>query len=201
MKFLNLACGAVRPQSEEWINLDSLFQILPFGIPARTNLQNEPNYVEADLRNPLPLPSCEFDGILASHVFEHLTAISCREVVAQCHRCLKTGGVLLVSVPDASYHRQVYKRDVPANTKELFDETIPDSEPKRTFLEYALFFLDHRQVFCEDALWATLVNGGFDSNFVNRISPTETPGDPVLAKMHELLNRRKFSLVMTAQKT
>lgn len=201
MKFLNLACGAVRPQSEEWVNLDSLFQILPYGIPARTNLQNEPNYVEHDLRNQLPFPSHTFDGIMASHVFEHFTAIACREIVAQCHLTLKVGGVLLVSVPDASYHRQVYKRDVPANTFELFDETIPDSEPKRTFLEYALFFLDHRQVFCEDALWATLVNGGFDSNFVKRISATETPQDPALAKMHALLNRRKFSLVMTATKS
>lgn len=199
-KLLNLGCGAVRPPPP-WVNVDTLFQVLPWGTPERAQLQSEPNYVEADLRHPLPFASDHFDGALASHVFEHFDALALRGLVAECHRVLKPGGVLLVSVPDASYHRQAYPMDRPENALELFGETMPPNCLKRTFLEYALFFDDHRQVFCEDSLWATLVNGGFRPETIARLDARRAPeGDPVTAALHGALNRRKFSLVMMAGK-
>lgn len=202
MKLLNLACGATRP-GPPWVNLDMLHPELLTGTPERTNLDAEPNYIEHDLQKPLPFESGTFSGILASHLFEHFDAIECRELIAECHRVLAPGGILMVSVPDASYHRSVYDRDCKTNCLELFGETMPDSEAKQTFLEYALFFVVHRQVFTEDSLWATLVNGGFASAGIKRIDPVESTGlflDEPAAEMHSKLNRRMFSLVMVGTK-
>lgn len=197
MQILNLGCGAVRP-GEPFTNVDSLRQILHVGTPERAQLDSEPNYVEADLRDRLPFAHSQFNGVLASHVLEHFDAISGVSVLRECHRVLCPGGCLLVSVPDASYHRSVYPRDCKRNCMELFGEAMPQSEPKKTFLDYALFFSDHRMVFTEDSLWAILVQGGFQA--IRRISAMECAGekDSVMA-MFPYLNRRKFSLVMVAE--
>lgn len=197
MQILNLGCGAVRP-NPPFVNFDSLCQLLPSGTVERDQLNAESNYVEGDLRNPLPFASDYFDGILASHVLEHFDAISGTALLRECHRVLKTGGSLMVSVPDASYHRKVYAQDCKKNCLKLFGETIPESEPKQTFLEYALCFSDHRMVYAEDSLWAILVNSGFANNHVRK--DTGHLNNAQEATMHTQLNRQMFSLVIIATK-
>jgi hypothetical protein len=43
MKLLNLCCGSNRWPTEEWVNLDHLFQVLAEGTPERNNLLQEKN--------------------------------------------------------------------------------------------------------------------------------------------------------------
>lgn len=203
MTLLNLGAGATRP-GPPWINLDSLRTILHPGTPERAQLDREPNYVEYDLRGtgPWPFPANHFDGILASHLLEHFDVLEGTKLLKNCLNSLTENGLLMISVPDASYHRSVYDRDIRKNAYMLFGEPIPESSPQKTFLEYALFFMDHRTVYTEDSLWAMLVNAGFQSGNISRLDAKEQgwPGDKPLHHMHALLNRRMFSLVMVAIK-
>lgn len=203
MTLLNLGAGATRP-GPPWVNLDSLRSVLPEGTPERDQLNRESNYVDYDLRgpDPWPFPANHFDGILASHLLEHFDVLEGTKLLKNCLNSLTENGLLMISVPDASYHRSVYDRDTRKNAYKLFGEPMPEHAPQQTFLEYALFFIDHRTVYTEDSLWAMLVNAGFKSENVSRLDAKERdwPGDKPLHHMHALLNRRMFSLVMVAIK-
>lgn len=203
MTLLNLGAGATRP-GPPWVNLDSLWSVLPEGSIERNQLSKEPNYVDFDLRGGgrWPFPANHFDGILASHLLEHFDVLEGTKLLKECLYSLNENGLLMVSVPDASYHRSVYPRDNKKNAYKLFGEIIPEAEVKQTFLEYALFFTDHRTVYTEDSLWAILVNAGFKNENISRLDAAQRdwPGDKPIHHMHALLNRRMFSLVMVAIK-
>lgn len=214
MKILNLCAGANRIQSHDWVNLDYLFPVLPQGSPERNNLLAETNYVEHDvLSGPLPFGDGEFDSLMASHCFEHWTCGESEMVLEECHRILKPGGILLISVPDASYFRKVYDFDTVENAVELFGESIylPDGED--TFTGYALWCPGrHKAILTEDVVWHYLKRGGFDEIFRALYHESEgdkgfkfQPGMPVDVmdcwnRMKEHLNRLPFSLVMAGVK-
>lgn len=194
MKLLNLGCGATRPQSEGWTNLDCLRNVLRPGTPERTQLDSEPNYVEHELGVALPMPfrPNTFDGIVCCHVLEHFDCQLGVYVMMQCREVLKPGGILMVSVPDANYFRQVYNQDTPENAVELFGEPIYMGDNEPTFFGYALWNQYHKAILTQDALWCYFKRAGFDL-------PAQVDGE-ILGKLVSLLNRRKFSLEMIGQK-
>lgn len=61
-----------------------------------------------DLRRPLPLPDGSVEGISMEHVLEHLPADVGLSAVEQCHRLLRPGGVLRLSVPDFGRYARSY---------------------------------------------------------------------------------------------
>lgn len=202
MILLNLGAGATRP-GPPWVNLDSLRSCLYPDTPERNQLDSEPNYVDYDMLSdkPWPFPENHFDGILASHVLEHFDTINGTRLLKACFNMLVENGVLMVSVPDASYHRKVYPQDTRKNAYKLFGENIPANEPKGTFLEYALFFDQHLAVYAEDSLWCMFIHAGFRPENVYRADPNIIEnGDRPINYLHGLLNRRQFSLIMVGQK-
>lgn len=204
MRILNVGCGSIRPP-EPFINLDNLRTQLPPGTGARVALDQQKNYVEHDLFNDhLPFPQDLFDGVLLAHCLEHFRLQKGVKLLADCRRVLKPGGVLLVSVPDASYFRKVHPEDRNENWPRLFDTTDPKN-PIPTFMAAALFFEQHEVVFTEDGLWCCLVQSGFSPESVSRISSDwlleERTGEgDAFSLMAERLDRVKFSLVMRARK-
>lgn len=196
MKLLNIGCGATRP-TYPWVNLDSLKAVLPHGTPERTDLDREPNYVDHNLIEPMPFENDYFDGILASHVIEHFDCLQALSILKECHRILKYNGVLVISVPDASYFRKVNPQDCPENVPQLFGQPWPRGEQKKTFMDYALFFGEHKQVLSEDGLWCLMKNAGFDiidllNNYLGNMD--------VMTFIKDIMNRNKFSLEMVAVK-
>jgi len=202
MKILNVGAGSVRPQSPDWVNLDNLRTQLPPGSGARINLDAEPNYVEHDLsRYQMPFPDDHFDGILMAHCLEHFPAQKGVALMEDCRRMLKPEGVLLISVPDASYFRNVYDRDENKNWPELFDTTDPNNTIP-TFFKAALWFEQHDVILTEDALWAYFVRAGFQPDNLERHTTSFVFNDPhPLTSMLAKLDRWKFSLVMAATKS
>jgi predicted SAM-dependent methyltransferase len=200
MKILNVGAGGCRPQGEEWWNLDNLRTQLPPGSGARQQLDSEPRYVEHDLsRYQMPFNDDQFDGILLAHCLEHFPAQKGVALMEDCRRMLKPEGVLLVSVPDASYFRKVYDRDENKNWQELFDTTDPQN-PIPTFFRAALWFEQHDVILTEDALWGYFVRAGFDPRLVESVKEPVL-AETVLQKMHAQLDRLKFSLVMAGVKS
>ena len=61
-----------------------------------------------DLREPLPFPDEEWDGILLHHVLEHLPVRCVVPHLKECHRVLRPGGVLRVAVPDCGLAARLY---------------------------------------------------------------------------------------------
>lgn len=55
--------------------------------------------VQANVEEPLPFDDASFDAVVAGELFEHLRFPD--ELVAEIHRVLRSGGVLVGSVPNA----------------------------------------------------------------------------------------------------
>jgi len=197
MKLLNVGCGGQRPQDEHWWNTDNLQEQLAIGTSERTNLDAEPRYAECNLMTcPLPFDDGFFDGILLQHVLEHFDCHGAVDVLRKCQRVLKPGGLVLVSVPDAEYFLSVYHEDTKGNAVNLFGEPIHDDGFEK-FFDYALWRYDHKQIFTDNSMVATLVRSGFKH-------VTKTPQDgyqmDIYSEMEKQLSRRKFSLEMCAIK-
>ena len=187
MVILNLACSAYRPP-EPFINIDILKSQFPETTKEREQIDAEQNYIEHDLTKGIPFEDNSCDGIFLSHFVEHLDAQQAVRLIKECKRVLITGGVMVVSVPNASYFREVYPRDKNENWPELFEVT-DRANPIPTFMEAALFFEEHKQVLTEDSLWCILTMGGFDE--------TEIPDSEVKQILKNSIsdNRNKFSLI------
>lgn len=88
---VQLGCGEVIIPN--WINVD--LRVPKAFQPAAAHL------ILADVSLGLPLRDTSVDVIYASHVWEHLGPFEESEyLVKECHRVLRPGGVLRVSVPD-----------------------------------------------------------------------------------------------------
>lgn len=194
MKLLNVGCGGHRPQDEFWWNLDTLKQQLTPGSPEMENLLREPRYVECDiLKDRLPFPDQEFDGVLIQHVLEHFTCHDAVRVLDECRRVLINDGAIVVSVPDAEYFLSVYRDDTRDRAVELFGEPI--SEPEHdSFFSYALWHRDHRMLFTRASLKCTLLRAGF------RLYQRHDVHNDALVHISAQLNRIRFSLILCAVK-
>lgn len=86
--YLNLGSGPRGLDAPEWINIDGFKD---------QNVQ----YL-CDFSRSLPFKDETFDGIFCEHVFEHFTYDSGRNLMVECKRILKKGGVLRIVVPDGN---------------------------------------------------------------------------------------------------
>lgn len=207
MKLLNLGAGSVMPGTP-WINVDCLRSIHAEGTPERFQIDARCNYVECDIfKSPLPFEDMSISGCLLSHIIEHADAQEGLRLLQECYRVLVPGGVVLVSVPDASYFRKVYPEDRNENWEELFGQADPNN-PIPTFFEAALWFNEHKAILSEDALWAYFTRAGFTAwddatyrliqNGFMRLG-YENACETARVMIPEL-NRNKFSLTMLGVK-
>ncbi len=193
MKLLNLGCGGNRPQIEPWINIDNLHAIFPDPVNQveRQQLDAEKNYMNADLRNGLPFEDGEVDGILASHFLEHLDAQESLPFLKECKRVLKPGGVLRLSVPSPELFYKLSKEGCTDWGEKFPRPGIPEG---LTFMEFALFFNEHKQLVSMDALNCFL--------WVTQFSSWEekSANESLLPPLETIDNRQKFSLFVEAVK-
>lgn len=207
MKLLNVGCGGHRP-GPPWINLDTLKESLRPGTPEMENLLKEPNYIECNLlKQSIDFPDQTFDGILLQHVLEHFTCHETTEVLGKCRAVLRTGGLLVASVPNSDFFLQCYEEDTVANAVTLFGEPISESQYTR-FFDYALFHRDHKQILNPSSLLCLILRAGFkfeDSYIMHpyqhvyyssRFLPASEERDMICRQ----LNRPKFSTIVGAYK-
>lgn len=195
MNLLNVGCGSNRP-GPPWTNIDQLRSTLAIGTPERTQLDKEGNYTDFDISFGLPFPEDSFDGILCSHAVEHFDCHGAVKVLESCHRVLKPGGLLVVSVPDADYFLSVRDKDTPERAVELFGEPIHDKWQK-SFFDYALFHQQHKQVLTRGALECLIVKAGLRIFCEGYVVKPETEA---AAEIEKIMNRRQFSIEMYAVK-
>jgi predicted SAM-dependent methyltransferase len=83
---LNLGCGEVH--LEGWVNID---------------VESEKADLKHDLRKPIPCGDNTVDFIYSEHFIEHLTAREGVELLRECRRVLRPGGVVRVATPSLDY--------------------------------------------------------------------------------------------------
>lgn len=188
MKLLNLGCGSTRPAHQGWINIDNLHAIFPNpGCPERINMDGEPNYLNHDIREGLPFEDNKVTGIVASHLLEHLDCQEGVKLLRECKRVLKIDGVLRVSVPDP-------KRFYELTMANCIDWGEPNPHKDLSFMEWALFFHEHKQLITIDSLKCMFHVVGFSKYEEKQC------GESWIKGLQLLDNRPKFSLFMEAKK-
>lgn len=192
MRILNVGCGGNR-LPEPFINIDSLKSQFAEDSREYQQLSGEENYIDCDLTKGIPYPDNSVDGVLASHFLEHLDLQEAWKFVAECYRVIKPEGVMVASVPNTSYFREVNHLDTKAMSGKLFGEQMDAGNPHTSFFDCALFFDEHKQALTEDSLWAILRKGGFAD--ISK-SCTGNVADILLPT----LNRPVFSLTLWAIK-
>jgi SAM-dependent methyltransferase len=89
---LNVGCG--RRFHRAWVNVD----LVPM----------DGSVSKCDISKGLPFDDCHFDAVYHSHVLEHLAPDRGSELIAECFRVLKPGGVIRVVVPDLEQIAKLY---------------------------------------------------------------------------------------------
>ena len=85
-KYINIACGTVFIDTENWVNVD----FLPAGkCVRRTNLLQK-----------LPFSENSFDMVYSSHFIEHIPLYLVPNFIRQCYRILRPGGIIRLVTPD-----------------------------------------------------------------------------------------------------
>jgi SAM-dependent methyltransferase len=100
--YINLGCGPM--VKEGMINIDFFWE---------KNIDHG-----ADLRFPLKIDNEAVDGIICEHTLEHLTYNSDEQLISECYRILKPGGVFRVILPDVSLFINAFSNE----NKAWFDE-------------------------------------------------------------------------------
>ena len=96
LSYLNLGCGS--RYDDRWYNLDFV------GI--------EGHVIGYNLLTGIPFPDESFDVVYHSHVLEHFSKKQGIELIKECYRVLKKGGVLRIAVPDIERSVREYLKNL-----------------------------------------------------------------------------------------
>ena len=84
--YLNLGSGPRGLDRKDWINIDGF-------------IDKEVHFV-CDFTKRLPFADNTFDGIFCEHVLEHFDYTHGKQMMAECNRVLKKGGIVRIIVPN-----------------------------------------------------------------------------------------------------
>lgn len=109
-----------------------------------------------DLRRGIPFANNTADVIYHSHFLEHLTKEDAEMFLRECHRVLKKGGLMRITVPDLEFVLEMYKRGEGEKMLESY-----------FFIPYYYNFSGHKYMYDFDILKRKLEKIGF-SEIVKR---------------------------------
>ena len=121
--YLYLRYGKVlKKHSREKVDLLINFGCGPNLHPGWINIDKSTNkgVYYHDLRNPIPLCNNSVLHINAEHFLEHLEIFYAKKFLSECHRILKPGGTIRISVPDAERYIDAYYK----NNTEFFEPLV-----------------------------------------------------------------------------
>lgn len=129
---LHLGCGDVTPDT--WLNVDGSFNARMARYPlvqkaaavlagVKNTAKFDKNIFGHDLRKPLPWADGTFDAVYSAHLIEHLHRDEAKQLLRECLRVLKPGGVARMVVPDlAAILRGYASGQFPKNFESYYPE-------------------------------------------------------------------------------
>lgn len=113
---LNLGCG--RNIIPGWINADLI--------------AHSSEVFPMDASRPFPFPDNSFDYVFSEHMFEHLDLLGQQNMMRECHRVLRPGGVLRLAMPNFDFLIDLVNN--------------PDAEITRRYLDWSYRMFIHNKV-------------------------------------------------------
>jgi len=126
---------------EGWVNIDVIGM--------------EPD-VYWDLRRPLPLADGSADAVFLEHVIEHFRLADDLDLLDECNRLLKPGGIIRLGVPDFGRYLQSYASD-----GEFIERLRPGRPTRLLAVSEVALNHGHRSVWDGETLVAVLEECGF----------------------------------------
>ena len=162
---LKLHLGAGPDIRTGWVNID-LALTLP---TVDEGKQPDTVFINYDLRRRLPLEDASCAYIYSSHFFEHLEYRHVKQLLRECYRVLKPGGVFRACLPNFKGMFAAYLR----GDDEYFSllnilETLPEVEPgTETLVDHVNYGVyqngEHRWIMDEEKIKLLLRRTGFAS--------------------------------------
>jgi predicted SAM-dependent methyltransferase len=189
---VHLGCGAdVRPG---WVNID--FGLIPW-LGANSVRHHGVTVIRHDLRKGLPLRSGGCALIYSSHFLEHLEYRHGLNLIADCYRVLRPGGVFRAALPNFKGAFEAYLGGNSAYM-DLIDicAVNPGLERDTTSLvdhiNYGVYQNgEHKCIYDEEKMHLILCKAGFSSVSTTSYDPDIDPSDPI---------RRRYSFYVEARK-
>jgi predicted SAM-dependent methyltransferase len=185
LNYMNLGSGNDRP--EGYVSVDFFSGNVGYG---------------ADLRYPLLIDDAVFNGIFTEHTLEHLNYTEVAQVLAECHRILKPGGVIRIIVPDLSIFVQNYASNNESWFRDWERETLKPRGRSMISRMEALSFVTqeygHRSAWDFETMDRFLTRSGFTEI---RQCAFNKGSDARLLQDKDDLGRKLVSLYVEARKT
>jgi predicted SAM-dependent methyltransferase len=126
-----------------------------------------------DLRLGLPFPPDSIDMIYAEHVFEHFDYTTLANLLRDCFKVLKPGGVLSAAVPDAGIYLKAYADDSNFNHREYSKYDFGLTYRYRIDYVNYIFYMGghHRYMFDKESLVLILKDAGFKDAKLREFDP------------------------------
>jgi predicted SAM-dependent methyltransferase len=137
---LHLACG--NNILEGWANID---------------FKSDGKVIGWDLAHGLPVRSGTIELIFCEHFIEHITLKQAKELLAECHRCLRSDGMLRLSTPSL---KKVVEEYLLGRTSEWHDVGWSPATPCQMVNE-GLRLWNHQFVYDDNELKRLLNEAGF----------------------------------------
>ena len=199
---VNLGCGlAIAP---DWINIDgslnaliaplpNIFHAIAYRLTGANRYYSKKEYcgllqnnyfVHHNLSHSIPLPDNSVDFIFTSHFLEHLYLSDAKNLLDECFRVLKNGGVIRISVPDLEYAVSLYGM---GKKKELLEQYffVEDDDS---------YYARHKYMYDFEILKGKLENAKFQNIIRQTFQAGFTPDINILD------NRPEDSLYVEAMK-
>lgn len=116
---LKLHLGSGTEHKDGWINID---------------LAGDPVDLSWNLAHGIPFPDASVDAVFHEHLLEHLVLSAGDQLIGECRRVLRPGGILRVGVPDAGAYARSYASDGE------FIESIRPERPTRMLAMQEIFY-------------------------------------------------------------
>jgi predicted SAM-dependent methyltransferase len=153
---VNLGCGLAVTQG--WINVDAslnafiaswpravhklLYHISGskryYSLDQYCDLLGNNLFIHHDLSHSVPFKDQTADFIYSSHFLEHLFKRDAERLLTDCHRALKSGGIVRISIPDLAYAISLYE----CGEKEQMLEAYFFVEDQESFLARHKYMYD-----------------------------------------------------------
>lgn len=117
-----------------------------------------------DLSKGIPFKDNLIDKIYSSHLLEHFSPNAGRLLLNECYRCIKPGGKITVSVPNARIYINAYVQNKRLDYEYLSHRPAVHGNAPISMVNYIAYMDGHHfTLFDEDGLLEVLEEAGFSS--------------------------------------
>ena len=161
---LHLGCG--NSIVNGWLNTDIRI--------TEDRLKNGVVFLDASL--PFNIPDNSFDYIFSEHMFEHLTYKGGKNMIKECYRILKPGGVIRISTPDLEFLIDLYLHPEKEINKAYIEfDAKRTKQPEDPIYAINHFHTDwgHKIVYDQKSLTNLLSQSGFKNIYRCEVGKSE----------------------------